>query len=261
MVQYRIPDAPRSAHRRAWFISLAVLVVIILFGARWFAQLTIEYQWWKELGQLQTWLSLYLYGVAPLALATILAFIVLWVAHTRALKFAGTRLRDHKLYARVSTLVLLLIGYLIAAGSIETWTLVRFFGSRALNPAASAWRDSVFGMPLPFYLFDLPFYSDLRHYLLALVLLSVLLYWVAARLWQLRYRLPELREMREFDASLLRLPVAWNPVLCAARSLFFCWHSPPSSSSDATKWWGTITVSWSVLIMSISTSRCRCSGC
>src|SRR5260370_6507463 len=103
--------------------------------------------------------------------------MVLWIAHARALKFAGTRMRDHKLYARASSLVLLFLAYLIAAGSIETWTLVRFFGSR-VNPAATAWRDSVFNMPLSFYLFDLPFYTDLRHYLLALVLLTVLLYWI-----------------------------------------------------------------------------------
>ena len=58
-------------------------------------------------------------------------------------------------------------------------------------------------MPLKFYLFDLPFYSDLRGYLLALVIVCVLLYWVAARGWQLRHRLPELRDMRQIDPVLL----------------------------------------------------------
>ena len=82
------------------------------------------------------------------------------MAHARALKFAGTALREHPLYARISAAGLLFLGYLIAAGSIDTWTVVRFAGSRGLPAAATAWHDAVFGQPLSFYLFDLPFYSD-----------------------------------------------------------------------------------------------------
>src|ERR1035438_10266705 len=124
------------------------------------------------------------YGFAPLLAATLIAFGVLWVAHARALKFAG---------------------YLIAAGSIETWTVVRYIGARGIPAEANAWHDSVFDLPLKFYLFDLPFYSDLRGYLLALVIVSVLVYWIAARGWQLRQRLPEIRDLRQIDPSLFRL--------------------------------------------------------
>jgi uncharacterized membrane protein (UPF0182 family) len=34
---------------------------------------------------------------------------------------------------------------------------------------------------------------------------AILVYWIAARIWQLRYRLPELREMREIDPTIFRL--------------------------------------------------------
>ncbi|HUO29729.1 MAG TPA: UPF0182 family protein [Bryobacteraceae bacterium] len=205
MPQYRIPSgSPRHGGRGAR-ITLIVLVIVLLIGARSLASFAIEYQWWNELGQLDTWFAMLAYGFAPLLAATLLAFAVLWLAHARALKFAGTSLSDHRIYSWISSLGLLFVGYLVAAGSIETWTVVRYAGSRGIPADANAWRDAVFGMPLKFYLFDLPFYSDLRSYLLALIIVSVLVYWIAARGWQLRYRLPELQDMRQIDPSLFRL--------------------------------------------------------
>ena len=90
-------------------------------------------QWWKEMGQTATWFSMLTYGLAPVAAATLLAFAVLWIAHARALKFAGTSLREHRTYAKLSTLALLVLGYLVSAASIDTWTVVRYAGSRGLG--------------------------------------------------------------------------------------------------------------------------------
>ena len=205
MAQYRIERGKRQRNPRAMRITLLVAIVIILIGARSFASWAIEYAWWKELGQLGTWFAMITYGVLPVAAATVVAFAILWLAHARALKFAGTGPGEHRMYARITTLALLVLGYLIAAATIETWTVVRYAGSRGLPAAATAWRDSVFGLPLGFYLFDLPFYGVLRSYLLALLILAVLVYWVAARGWQLRYRLPDLRNVQELDASFFKL--------------------------------------------------------
>src|SRR5580698_5863169 len=121
MVQYRIDRAPQRGGR-GLRITIIALVIVILLGARSLATFSIEYQWWKELGQLDTWFAMLAYGFAPMLAATFIAFGVLWVAHARALKFAGTGLSGHPLYAWISTAVLLFLGYLIAAGSIETWT-------------------------------------------------------------------------------------------------------------------------------------------
>src|SRR5450432_2866191 len=204
MPRYEIE--PGRRHRGpAARISLIVILVLVLFGARSASSYAIEIAWWKELGQLSTWWSMLYYSVAPLAAATLLAFAVLWTTHARALNFARTSVREHRLYARISTAVLLLLGYFIAAGSIDTWTVVRFAGSRGLPAAATAWHDAVCNQPLSFYLFDLPFYLLLRSYLLALVIVSILVYWVAARGWQLRYRFLELRDVRALDANFLRL--------------------------------------------------------
>lgn len=205
MVQYRIERGKPRRGGRGARVALIVLGLILLLGARSVASFSIEVQWWKELGQLDTWFNMLAYGFAPLLGATLIAFAALWLAHARALKFAGTALGEHPLYAWISSLGLLFVGYLVAAASIETWTVVRYVGARGIPVESNAWRDSVFHMPLKFYLFDLPFYSSLRSYLLALIIMCVLVYWIAARGWQLRYRLPEMHDVRELDPSFFRL--------------------------------------------------------
>ncbi|HEY2014276.1 MAG TPA: UPF0182 family protein [Bryobacteraceae bacterium] len=205
MARYQIEHGRRAPGSRATRITLLVLLVILLFSARSLASYSIEVQWWKELGQFHTWLSMLYYSLAPLAAATLLAFAILWTAHARALKFAGTALHLHRFYARVSALALLFLSYLIAASSIDTWTVVRFAGSRGLPAAATGWQDTVFQKPLSFYLFDLPFYLMLRGYVLAIVIFCILLYWIAARGWQLRYKFPEIRESGQLDPSFFRL--------------------------------------------------------
>ena len=202
MERYPIPRGRRAPATR---ITIIVLLVLLLVGARSIASYTIEVKWWQELGQFDTWLKILYYSLAPVAAGTIVAFIVLWITHARALKFAGTGLGEHRIYSRIATLVLLGLSWFIALASINTWTVVRFAGSRGLPAAATAWHDAVFNQPLSFYLFDLPFYQLLRGYVLALVIFSILIYWIAARGWQLRYRFPDLREPRELDASLFRL--------------------------------------------------------
>ena len=205
MARYRIETGRRVPGSRATRIVLLVLLVILLFSLRSIASYAIEVQWWKELGQFNTWLSMLYYSVAPVAAATLLSFAALWIAHARALKFARTSLHEHRVYSRISTLVLLILGYLISASAIDTWTVVRFAGSRGLPAAATAWQDAIFQKPLSFYLFDLPFYLMLRGYVLAIVIFCILVYWVAARGWQLRYRFPEMRDTGQIDPSVFRL--------------------------------------------------------
>jgi uncharacterized protein len=187
-------------------VTLAALALALLVGLRSASSLVIEYQWWKEVGQVQTWLNLYLYSFAPIAAATLIAFVVLWLAHSLALQFADTRMADHRIYALFATLVLLFAAFLVSSATLENWTVVRFAGSRGLSELPNAFHDAVFGKPLSFYLFDLPFYSDLRRYLLGLAVITILIYWLTARIWQLRYRLPDIRETGQLDLSMLRLP-------------------------------------------------------
>ncbi len=202
MPRYELSSGRRSPATRVTFL---LLLLFLLFGVRSFFSYVIEIEWWKELGQIHTWFSMLSYSIAPVAAATLLAFAALWVSHARALRFAGARLGEHRLYARVTSLALLAIGWFLAAGAIDNWTVVRFAGSRGLPAATTAWHDAVFNQPLSFYLFDLPFYSLLRGYFLAVIIACILVYWLAARGWQLRHKMPDLRNAQEFDPSLLKL--------------------------------------------------------
>ena len=63
MPQYQLPRG--RSRRTALRITIVVAVLLLLIGARTIASVLIDYQWWKELGQVQTWLAMYLYSVAP----------------------------------------------------------------------------------------------------------------------------------------------------------------------------------------------------
>ncbi len=199
------PELPRPPAPRRGVVLLIAALFVLLAGARFISGYVIEYQWWKELDQVPTWLDMLVYSILPLSAATLIAWAVLWGAHARALKFAGTSLGEHRVYAAVATLALLLLGWLVSSGSIETWTVVRYFGGRNLPAEATAWQDPVFGHPLRFYLFELPFYSMLRRYLLAVAVVAALLYWAAARGWQLVRQLPEMKETGQIDPRMFRL--------------------------------------------------------
>ncbi len=199
-------DRPARRARPGRLVWLAVLAVAVLFVLREGSALALEYAWWKELGQLETWLGLFTYAYAPLTVATLAAFAVLWFTHWRAMHFSGVGIPAHRNYVWLASIGLLLLAWLVAASSLENWTIVRYFGSRNIVDAPGAFHDPVFHLPLKFYLFDLPFYSALRNYLLSLAIVCALLFWIAARVWQLRFRFTELRDVREIDLSFLRLP-------------------------------------------------------
>ncbi len=174
----------RPSHIRA-----VILLVVSLFLISWAvpaaANFLVEYSWWKELAQVNTWVSMMWYSVAPSAAGALIAFIALYLAHRYGLQFAGIRQRDFPLYSRIVPVGLALFAIMFASSSIDSWTIMRFVGSRGLSVPVGAWQDQVFSHKLPFYLFDLPFYSDLLGFLFALAILSAVLFWITARGWQL----------------------------------------------------------------------------
>ncbi len=190
-----------------WYAIVAIALFIAL---RWLCSWTIDYQWWKEMGQLHTWFSILAYSVIPATGATILAFIVFWIAHSLALQKAHVRLREHPLYAKLTSLGILLLAVIVALSTLDTWTVVRYFGGRDLGGAATAWRDPVFGNPLSFYLFKIPFYSDLLGLLLGVVVLGALIYWIAERGWELTTRVGDWSNVQGISLTELNLTGALN---------------------------------------------------
>src|ERR1017187_584703 len=171
--------------------NLIVLVFLLVFLG-WLvstvADFAIEYNWWKEVGQVDTWFGMLWYSIAPAAAGTVVAFIALWMAHASGLRFAGIRQQDFPLYSRLIPVALALVAILFASSSIDYWTVMRFFGSRDIAVPAGAWKDQVFSRGLPFYLFNLPFYSQLLGFVFVLAILCALVFWATARGWQLAER-------------------------------------------------------------------------
>ena len=146
----RLTAPPTPGRVRRSLVGVAIVVVLILLGAPIAASYVIEFQWWREMKKVPTWIEIMVYTLSPLAVATLLTFGILFAAHERGMKFAGMRLRDHSRYAKLSAAALLLIAIVLAAGAIDTWTVVRYFGGWNLPVDVTAWRDSVFGQPLGF---------------------------------------------------------------------------------------------------------------
>jgi uncharacterized membrane protein (UPF0182 family) len=202
-----INPVPRA---RRWMVVLAAAVFAILIAGRWLADFAIDWQWWGEIGQRDTWIAMLAYGTGPVLAATVILFAVFFTAHVRGLKSAGTSLGGHKLYARLSGLILVLLSLLVAFATVDSWTVVRYFGG--MGAAAGAWRDPIFGQPLTFYFFDLPFYGVLLRTLLALSLGSAFIYWLTARGWSLSQQAKRFEDVGEggapFDLRSLQLGAA-----------------------------------------------------
>ena len=99
------------------------------------------------MGQVSTWENIILYSFVPQALAGVLAFAVLWIAHARALKIAGHRVCASSAIMRaLQRSFCLFVGSDCRVATIDGWTIVRYL-RRAEAPASlpQAWRDPVFG--------------------------------------------------------------------------------------------------------------------
>lgn len=180
------PDsAPRS---RVWlWVPIVVIILLVLRSA---AGYVVEYQWWREMAQVETWVALLSYAVLPGILAFILAYAVIWVAHARGMKAAGARLRDHRGYALLSSLFMLLpAGLATLAVWADRWTLLRYIGSLGLSEAG--WRDPVFGRPLSFYFFTLPAWRAVLSFLLGVLIIQAIMHFLAHKGWLLFRRRPQ----------------------------------------------------------------------
>src|SRR5579883_2072299 len=192
---YEIGERQRRPRILIWVAILA----IVLFFSRSICATFIDYYWWRELGQVQTWLRISAYEYVPSVGAWVLVFALFWLAHARGMKHAGERLRDHGIYKWISTAAIALLALVIATAAVDGWTVARFFGGRGMS--TGEWRDPVFGEPLGFYFFDLPFYKMLIDFAAIVALIAALGFYLVARLWQLRRDLPNFGSSVQIDLS------------------------------------------------------------
>jgi len=201
-----------SSQARNLILGAGALALIA--GSRSIASFIIEYNWWKEVEQVDTWIGMLVYRVAPAAAGALVAWVALWVAHARGLQFAGMPAKGFRLYSRLAPVALAVAALLFAVATIDFWTVVGYAGSRGVPIGADAWKDPVFSRPLVFYLFDLPFYSELLGFGFALAILTAVVFWATARGWQIFERFSRWRrsgagiENFELEPNALLLPGA-----------------------------------------------------
>ena len=146
----------------------------------------------------------------PACRRTIIAFVVFWIAHSLALQRAHVRLREHPLYAKLKY-----SRHLPARrhrGAFDARYLDRSALLRRPRPRrrSHCLARSGFGNPLSFYLFKIPFYSDLLGLLLGIVVLGGLIYWGAERGWELTSRIGDWRNVQGMSVTELNLAGALN---------------------------------------------------
>ncbi len=181
---------------RPRLLFLIAAIVVLLIFSRAIGGLILDYYWWTEIGQADTWLRMLSYRWLPGFGQWLFLALVLWVAHARGMKYAGTGLRHHPAYARLATLGALGLALILAASAVDGWTLARYLGGSGIS---STWQDPVFGRGLDFYFLTLPFYSQLAVFLAVCAAAGAAVYYVTARAWQLRLRFPELFARGQLD--------------------------------------------------------------
>ncbi len=181
--------------RRGNLLFVVIVLFAILLCSRYIAGTLIAYEWWSELHQLDTWFNLLLYGTGPVALASILFFAAFFTAFRTGFgkQLPGTQLFGFlkpALLTRIAILVFLLLGTFAANATVDSWTVVRYFGGLHLSSAGTPYVDPIFRKPLNFYFFGLPFYNLLLQVVLVGTILSLAIYWLARNAERLIHRLP-----------------------------------------------------------------------
>jgi hypothetical protein len=90
-------DFPRRKRPQQRIALLIGIVVVLLLFSRSICSLILDYAWWGELGQVPTWIRMSAYQYGPALAAWLILFLVLWIAHARGLKYAGTRLGEPRM--------------------------------------------------------------------------------------------------------------------------------------------------------------------
>lgn len=204
-------------------ISVVVVLVLLLFCSHYIASTFVDYGWWSEMHQLDTWLNLLLYGTVPFVIAAILLFAVFWTAFKLGIRHDGSGPilppATNRLISRIALLALALLAIIVANITVDSWSVVRYFGGLRL-PVSHTYIDPIFGKPLEFYFFGLPFYSLLLRVVLTGAFISLLIFWLSSQVLELSRRLPsaysegrfsldaDLRWQKIFESSFGRIAVA-----------------------------------------------------
>jgi uncharacterized protein len=172
---------PSGRQWRPGPLVIIITLLVLLFSSRFLASALLDYEWWKEVNQLDTWFNQLLYGTLPVIVSGLLLFGCFAVAwRTGSRRGAPNTMLQNRTAARLALLGLFLLGFFLADLIIDPWNIVRFFGGLRIPNMGQTYVDPIFGRSLRFYFFELPFYQVLLRILVTASLVSLLLYWAAA---------------------------------------------------------------------------------
>ncbi len=184
-------------------IVIAALLFVLLLGSRTIAEFLIEYQWWREMGQTDTWFRMLGFQVLPSLFASVLAWFLLAWAYRRGMQFAGVPSSEYRLYSRLILAGLAVVSIAFIGSGVDSTVLITYVGSLDTAAGTSTWQDPVFGHDISFYFFDLPLYKQLLQFVLVSSLFAAVVFWASARGWQLFDRIRQFTaaggKMEEFD--------------------------------------------------------------
>jgi len=186
-------------------VAVAVLILVVE-GSSFF----LNYSWWKELGQEQTFWQYVRIRWEPQAAAVVLGFIVLAAGLRLGRRHSLTALPRTRLFSWLGHAAALVVSFFLAENLIDPWRVALWLGSRD----TSLYRDPLFGHNLTFYLFRLPFYRMIFAWAGLLLVLALVFYGVTVGLGASGERLDALREQLEARARGIRVaPRAAGPML------------------------------------------------
>ncbi len=193
----------RQPQRRGAIIFIVILLAAILLCSRYIASTLIDYSWWSEVHQVDTWVSLLIYGTGPILLAIVVFFLAFWIAF----KLGTRREAETPLFgflkrsfvSRIALVVFAVFAIGVANATVDSWTVVRYFGGLRLAQSSAEFVDPIFGKPLHFYFFGLPFYNLLLRVVLVGAVLALLIYWLAAHAERLSKQLPSFTPGSPFE--------------------------------------------------------------
>src|SRR5579863_8417430 len=123
----------RQRQARGRLLFLVILLIIVVFCSRYIASTLIDYSWWSEVGQVETWISLLIYGTGPIVLAVVIFFCAFWIAFKLGMRHSGGEgpvfgVFRRSFVSRLALIVLAVFAIGVANATVDSWTVVKYFG-------------------------------------------------------------------------------------------------------------------------------------
>lgn len=151
---------------RAAGVAAAALYLAIEGSRFW-----IDWAWWREMGQIRTFVQYLRIRWLPQTLLAIAAAIILMLAFRMARRHCASAMAATGLFAGLGYLIAAGLGVMISLSVVDPWIIALFLGAHDTG----AYRDPVFGHDLAFYFFRLPFYEMAFHWIATLAVAGLIL--------------------------------------------------------------------------------------